>query len=78
MRITMTHHLYKKGEKVAYTSGSGMKFSARVQTCHIDGTYTVKLLFPLRSDGIEAHCGYMGDRYRVDPYHLNELLVALR
>jgi hypothetical protein len=58
---------FQKREKVTYTSAYGVKFSARVETCHRDGTYTVKLLFPLEKDGQEMRCGYMGDRYRVNP-----------
>jgi hypothetical protein len=69
-----TPHTYEKRQKVAYTSGHGVKFSARVETCHRDGSYTVKLLFPLEKDGQEARCGYVGYRYRVDPEtHLSEL-----
>jgi hypothetical protein len=44
-----------------------VRFSARVETCHHDGSVTVRLLFPLERDGREMRCGYMGDRYRVAP-----------
>jgi hypothetical protein len=60
-------HAFKKREKVTYTSGHGVRFSARVETCHHDGSVTVRLLFPLEKDGREMRCGYMGDRYRVAP-----------
>ena len=64
---------YEKHQKVVYTAASGAKFSARVETRHRSGALTVKLLFPLEKNGREMDCGYMGDRYRVDPTHLSEL-----
>lgn len=54
----------RKGDTVFYTNSAGT-FSARVESVHRDGTFTVTALFPVY-DGKEVHGGYLGFKYRVD------------
>lgn len=58
---------FTKGEKVIYRSGIGGLYSARVLIVHRNGDITLMVMFPLRDDGTEWNCGYVGTRYRVKP-----------
>lgn len=55
----------RKGDKIVYRAGRGGLYTAFVQRCHKDGTWTVRVHFPLEPDGSEAP-GFQGDLFRID------------
>lgn len=58
---------FRKGDKL---TGAPAQCSYRVLTAHRNGTLTVKALFPLTPEGVEAECGYLGYVYRNQPANL--------
>lgn len=57
---------FAKGCQAVYTTAFGNEFTATVLIAHRDGTYTIRVCFPVHN-GRRLAYGYQGDRYRVEP-----------
>jgi len=57
----------KKGDKLIYRNRYGDLYTALVLRAHKDESWTIKVLFPLKADGVtEEDWGYLGFLYRID------------